>query len=750
MRCAFDRVQGDTLGVAAFECFTVGGRGGLIVFALNHQHRAVTSGPPHVNRLCVDRFCERCGPRSPPDHGVGSLFEVRTSKRSNPLIHRAVLIDGERHRYEEGFGGAGQTARRTEHDPSDKVRAQRCSHAHDPVTERMPQHHRRRSAQVSDDCDHIAGEVGEGVVAKRQVRARVASRLHQHHSNVGACNQLVRKLHQVIDRAVPTGDAHHIAAARTNQVETHLTSQPRHRSNLVQLDHTANTRCRPRPLETWPVSVACMSESQPDLFDFDNTFVRDLDGLFDPWQARQASAPRLLVLNERLAASLGVDPADLRTPEGVDVLVGNVVPAGAKPVAQAYAGHQFGGFSPRLGDGRALLLGEVVGAEGQRHDLHLKGSGRTRFARGGDGLAAVGPMLREHLMSEAMHALGVASTRGLAVVATGDDVVRETMLPGAVFVRVASSHLRVGTFQYAAAQEDPELVRRLSDYAIDRHHPSARDAPNPYLGLLDAVIDVQASLIAQWMLLGFIHGVMNTDNVTISGESIDYGPCAFMDAHDPSTVFSSIDQGGRYAYGNQPQVGQWNLARLAEPLLPLIDADLDAAVESATALLHTYPERYQQFFDAGLQAKLGLVGVPSDGSLFEDLFALLALQGADHTMFFRSLSAAVRGDESSVRSLVSDESALEEWLVRWTAARADEGRSEIDVAEAMDMVNPVYVPRNHLVEQALAAGSAGEMEPFDTLMRVLAEPFNERLGLERFAAPAPADFASGYQTFCGT
>lgn len=493
-----------------------------------------------------------------------------------------------------------------------------------------------------------------------------------------------------------------------------------------------------------------MSESGPELFDFDNTFVRDLVGLFDPWQARPASEPRLLVLNEQLAALLGADPSELRTPEGVNALVGNVVPAGAEPVAQAYAGHQFGGFSPRLGDGRALLLGEVVGPDGERRDLHLKGSGRTRFARGGDGLAAVGPMLREYLMSEAMHALGVPSTRGLAVVATGDDVVRETMLPGAVFVRVASSHLRVGTFQYAATQEDPALVRRLADYAIDRHHPSARDAENPYLALLEAVMDAQASLIAQWMLLGFIHGVMNTDNVTISGESIDYGPCAFMDAHDPATVFSSIDQGGRYAYGNQPEIGQWNLARLAEPLLPLINEDLEGAIEAATALLRTYPERYQQHFDSGLQAKLGLAGSPADGSLFEDLFALLAAEGADHTMFFRSLSGVVRGDEAPVRSLVNDESALEEWFARWAVARAVDGRSESDVAAAMDSVNPVYVPRNHLVEEALAAGSSGVMEPFDTLMSVLATPFTERSGLERFAAGAPADFASGYQTFCGT
>ena len=342
-------------------------------------------------------------------------------------------------------------------------------------------------------------------------------------------------------------------------------------------------------------------------FTFDNTFVRELDGLFVPWQAAHAPAPELLALDAELAAELGPTADELRSPEGVAMLVGNTAPAGAEPVAMAYAGHQFGGYSPQLGDGRALLLGEIIDRSGRRRDIHLKGSGRTPFARGGDGRATVGPMLREYVISEAMFALGVPTTRSLAVVATGDDVARETMLPGAVLVRVAASHLRVGTFQFAAAHGDPTLVRRLADYAIERHYPDAADEPNPYLALFDRVLDAQASLVARWMALGFIHGVMNTDNVTISGETIDYGPCAFMDVFDPATVFSSIDHGGRYAYGNQPMITQWNLARFAETLLALFDDDLDTAVEIATGALQAVPRSVPRVLDGrdGRQARAG-------------------------------------------------------------------------------------------------------------------------------------------------
>src|SRR4051794_27990528 len=365
------------------------------------------------------------------------------------------------------------------------------------------------------------------------------------------------------------------------------------------------------------------------LFAFDNTFVRELEGLYEPWSAAPAPAPRLLVLNEPLAEELGVDARAL-TPE---VLAGNPVPAGAEPVAQAYSGHQFGGFSPRLGDGRALLLGEVLDVHGRRRDLHLKGSGRTPFARGGDGKAAVGPMLREYVIGEAMHALSIPTTRALAVVATGERIRRETPLPGAVLARVAASHLRVGTFEFAIRAGGADLVRRLADYAIQRHYPHATG----YLDFFERVLDAQASLIAQWMSVGFIHGVMNTDNMAISGETIDYGPCAFMDAYDPQTVFSSIDYAGRYAYGNQPLIASWNLARLAETLVPLIDEDTEAAVTAATAALNSFPERYERAYRAGMRAKLGLTepGEIAD-ALIDDFLTILHNLKLDYTSSFRA------------------------------------------------------------------------------------------------------------------
>jgi uncharacterized protein YdiU (UPF0061 family) len=493
-----------------------------------------------------------------------------------------------------------------------------------------------------------------------------------------------------------------------------------------------------------------MSVAAHQLFAFDNSFARDLEGLYEPWQAAPASAPRLLALNEPLAAELGADPQRLSSPEGVAVLVGNAVPEGASPLAQAYAGHQFGGYSPRLGDGRALLVGEMLDAHGHRRDLHLKGSGRTPFARGGDGKAAVGPMLREYVISEAMHALGIPTTRSLAVVATGDPVARETLLPGAVLSRVAASHIRVGTFQYAAALGDPALLKRLADYSIARHHPAAAEAENPYLALFEAVLDAQASLIARWMLVGFIHGVMNTDNMTISGETIDYGPCAFMEAFDPATVFSSIDHGRRYAYGNQPIVAQWNLARLAEALLPLIDANGDTAIAKASEVLNAFPERYGAFWAAGMRAKLGLArNHPETGELVERLLALLHVQRIDFTSFFRALPAAVRGDAAPARALFAEPSAFDAWADGWSAQLSAEGGAPEAVASAMDRVNPIYVPRNHRVEEALDAATAGDLEPFRSLVDVLARPFDERPGLEDYAAPAPADFGA-YRTFCGT
>jgi uncharacterized protein YdiU (UPF0061 family) len=460
-------------------------------------------------------------------------------------------------------------------------------------------------------------------------------------------------------------------------------------------------------------------------------FASELPELAVPWRAEPAPAPGLLALNEPLARELGLDPAELRTAEGLRLLVGNTLAAGSSPVAQAYAGHQFGGFVPRLGDGRALLLGEVADSAGRVRDLHLKGSGRTPFARGGDGLAAVGPMLREYVISEAMHALGIPTTRSLAVVATGRSVRRETLLPGAVLARVASSHLRVGSFQYAGATGDVDLLRRLADHAVARHHGDAASA----VEFFDAVVTAQASLVAKWMLVGFVHGVMNTDNMTISGETIDYGPCAFMEAYDPTTVFSSIDESGRYAYGNQPIVAEWNLARLAESLLPLLHEDTDQAVALAVESLSRFRPQYEAAWSAGMRGKLGL----SDGldeavtsALVTDLLALLREQRVDYTSFFRSL-----GDEPRR----PDQPALDGWLTRWRALGPD--------LAAMNRVNPAYVPRNHLVEEALSAATGGDLGPFTELLQVVGAPYDERPGLERYAAPTPAGSGS-YRTFCGT
>jgi uncharacterized protein YdiU (UPF0061 family) len=467
-----------------------------------------------------------------------------------------------------------------------------------------------------------------------------------------------------------------------------------------------------------------------------NRFATELPELAVRWQAEPAPAPRLLVLNEPLAAELGLDATWLRSTDGIGLLVGTQVPAGAEPVAQAYAGHQFGGWVPRLGDGRALLLGELVDTRGGLRDLHLKGSGRTPFARGGDGLAAVGPMLREYVISEAMHALRIPTTRALSVVGTGRQVQRETMLDGAVLARVAASHLRVGSFEYVSAAGELDILRRLADHAIAKHYPDAADAENPYRVLLDAVIARQAELIASWMLVGFVHGVMNTDNMTISGETIDYGPCAFIDAFDPKTVFSSIDSWGRYAYGNQPTVAGWNLARFAEALLPLIADEQERGIALATESLQAFAPQYAAAWTAGMRQKLGLPDDVEDtvvADVADDLLAHLERDKVDYTSFFRRLSATARGDAA----LDFDD----DWVARWLALRPD--------ADAMDGVNPVYIPRNHLVEEALAAASAGDMDPVERLLSAITSPYTERPGFERYAEPAPDDFGC-YRTFCGT
>ncbi len=472
-------------------------------------------------------------------------------------------------------------------------------------------------------------------------------------------------------------------------------------------------------------------------------FCRELPELAVRWQAETAPELRLLALNDTLAGELGLDAPWLRSPDGLRFLVGNALPPDANPVAQAYAGHQFGGFVPRLGDGRALLLGELTDTAGRIRDIHLKGSGPTPFARGGDGLAAVGPMLREYIVSEAMHALGVPTTRALAVVATGRTVQRETPLPGAVLARVASSHLRVGSFEYAASAGGRELVGRLADHAIARHHPGAAAAENPYLAFYEAVVAAQASLVAMWMLIGFVHGVMNTDNMTISGETIDYGPCAFMESYDPDTVFSSIDFWGRYAYGNQPDVAGWNLARFAEALLPLLSDDTGEAVTLAEAAFGVFQTRYDAVWSAGMRAKLGVPGVEGRvvTPLVHEVLELLKENRVDYTSFFRHLGRAARGDTESARGLFADLRGFDDWMSRWRALSPD--------ADVMDRINPVYIPRNHLVEEALAAATAGDLGPLGRLLDAVTDPYDERRGLERYACPAPEEFGA-YQTFCGT
>ncbi len=510
--------------------------------------------------------------------------------------------------------------------------------------------------------------------------------------------------------------------------------------------------------------------SATPLFRFEDRYARDLKGLYEPWRAARVPAPELLILNTRLAAELGLDAEALASREGVALLVGNAVAEDSTPIAMAYAGHQFGGYSPRLGDGRALLLGELLDPRGRRFDVHLKGSGRTPFARGGDGKAAVGPMLREYLISEAMHALAIPTTRSLAVVATGETIARDTPLPGAVLVRVAASHLRVGSFEYAAAHTaeaaekgDRDLLRRLADHAIARHYPGAAGASQPYLAFFERVVAAQAALVARWMHVGFVHGVMNTDNTTISGETIDYGPCAFMDRHDPATVFSSIDHGGRYAYGNQPRVLQWNLARLAEALLPLIDADEERAVALATAALQRFGERYLAAWRRGMCAKLGLATDAIDATetalaeanaldtspFVDGVPALLEAQQVDHTLFFRRLSDAVRGDAAPVRSLFGDPNVFDAWAPAWSAGLPTSADERQVVAEAMDRVNPLYIPRNHQVEYALTAATDGDLKPLHALLDVITRPFDERPELEAYTQPAPADSAP-YRTFCGT
>jgi len=484
-------------------------------------------------------------------------------------------------------------------------------------------------------------------------------------------------------------------------------------------------------------------------FAFDNTYARELEGFYVPCNAVQVARPRLVKLNRELAEELGLNADALDSDEGARIFAGNEIPEGAAPLAQAYAGHQFGGFVPQLGDGRALLLGEVIDRNGCRRDVQLKGSGRTLFSRAGDGRAALGPVLREYLIGEAMHALGIPTTRALAAVLTGEPVYREDgALPGAVLTRVAASHIRVGTFQFFAARGEQAKVCRLADYVIDRHYPELKGHANPYLGLVARVSDSQASLIASWMHVGFIHGVMNTDNMAISGETIDYGPCAFMDHYDPATVFSSIDTRGRYAYANQPRIAHWNLARLAETLLPLIDADEKRAIARATEVVNAFPEQYERHWLRGMRAKLGLVSdEEADFNLATGFLTAMDGKNVDYTLAFRYLADAALSHEAPIRALFADPSAYDLWSGHWRARLAREAVAPLARAQAMRRANPAFIPRNHRVEEALSAAvERDDYAPFATLLNILSRPFDDQPEFAAFAEPAPEGYGH-YRTF---
>jgi uncharacterized protein YdiU (UPF0061 family) len=488
------------------------------------------------------------------------------------------------------------------------------------------------------------------------------------------------------------------------------------------------------------------------LFPFDNSYARLPERFFARLPPTPVRAPRLVALNRPLARLLRLDPDALDGEAGASVFAGNVLPEGAEPIAQAYAGHQFGLFVPQLGDGRAILLGEVVDAGGARRDIQLKGSGPTPFSRRGDGRAAIGPVLREYLVSEAMAALGIPTTRALAAVTTGETVLRERALPGAIVVRVAASHIRVGTFQYFAARSDLEAVRLLADHAIARHYPEASEAANPYRALLAGVVARQAALVADWMRVGFIHGVMNTDNMAISGETIDYGPCAFMDAYHPATVFSSIDHAGRYAYANQPGIAHWNLARLAEALLPLLAEKKEAAIEVAQEILAGFAPAFEAALNTRLAAKIGLHAVmPGDVDLIRDLLAAMAANAADFTLTFRRLADAVEagGGDEPVRALFIDPTAFDSWARRWRDRLGREPAPPAERAAAMRRVNPAFIPRNHRVEAALAAAEADDFGPFERLLAVVTRPYEDQPEAADLARP-PEEHERVRQTFCGT
>ena len=501
-----------------------------------------------------------------------------------------------------------------------------------------------------------------------------------------------------------------------------------------------------------PTTIATAREVD---FGFDNTYARLPQQFFASIPPKPVAAPRLIKLNQDLARTLQLDAEALTSPEGVAILAGNRVAAGSQPLAMAYAGHQFGHFVPQLGDGRANLLGEVVGVDGRRYDIQLKGSGPTPFSRRGDGRAALGPVLREYIVSEAMATLGVPTTRALAAVTTGQPVFRETMQPGAILTRVAASHLRVGTFQYFAARGDKEALRTLAGYAMSRHYPDAAGSARPFRALLEGVIGRQARLVARWMSLGFIHGIMNTDNTSISGETIDYGPCAFMEAYNPGQVFSSIDHQGRYAYSNQPHAMLWNLTRLAEALLPLLveeQGSEEAAIASEREALEGFSPQFESARQEGLRRKLGLLTEQEgDTALCEDLLDRMAKNEADFTLTFRRLAEAAvdPAEDARVAALFSDPSAFQTWAIEWRQRIARESRSSEERASSMRRVNPLFIPRNHLVQAVISAGEVDNFGPFEKLLGVLTRPYDAQPGNDDYTVPATAE-QYVHQTFCGT
>ena len=496
-----------------------------------------------------------------------------------------------------------------------------------------------------------------------------------------------------------------------------------------------------------------------EAFRFENTYARLPERFYARVDPEKVRAPGIVKVNRPLADALGVDGAALDSPVGAEILSGNLIPVGAEPIALAYAGHQFGHFVPQLGDGRAILLGEVVGEDGARRDIQLKGAGRTPFSRRGDGRSALGPVLREYIVSEAMAALGIPTTRALAAVTTGEVVVREVLTPGGVLTRVAASHLRVGTFQFFAARSDREALAELVSYALARHYPDAVGSGNDALALLERTIDAQASLVSRWLGVGFIHGVMNTDNTSISGETIDYGPCAFIDEYDPNRRFSSIDTGGRYAFANQPRIALWNLTRFAEALLPLFAECEDEAARLAKARLDGFPAIFEAAYGAVLRAKLGLAArmdeEPGDRALASDLLERLAVNGVDYTLFFRRLvgSAADPAADSETAALFADPSAYHDWAKGWRERLAREDVAPDMRAAGMRRVNPAFIPRNHRVEELITAAiTHNDFEPFETLLDVVARPYDDRGDqpeLARFAEPPKPD-ERVLATFCGT